>query len=106
MPASRLEAAKSVSSALPESKHKTVQPIPKTALAARRESGRKLQRQRSVTGTGHIFTKLVLIRRENADATSSARNGHICECAWLEVYQLHKRAANPVISSGCRVIPG
>ena len=24
----------------------------------------------------------------------------------LWVYQLHQRAANPVISSGCRVVPG
>src|ERR1039457_6640871 len=77
MSASRLESAKSVSGALPESKHITVQPVPKTAPTARDESGRKFQRQRPVTGTGHIFTELLLVRRENADATPPARNSDI-----------------------------
>ena len=55
----------------------TVQPIPKPMLSARDKTGRKFHRQWPMTGARDILTKLLLVRRENADAAPSARNGDI-----------------------------
>jgi len=38
---------------------------------------REFHRQWPMPRAGHIFTKLLLVRRENADAAPPARNGHI-----------------------------
>ena len=53
------------------------QPLPKRMPSARDKTGRKFHRQWPMTGTGDILTKLLLVRRENADAAPPARNCYI-----------------------------
>ena len=54
-----------------------VQAIPKADATARDKAGRQLHRQRPVTGARHILPQLLFVRREDADASPPARNGHI-----------------------------
>ena len=71
------EAAQIVRHTATETQQIAMKPIPKTNAATRRETGGEFQRQRAMTGARYIFTKLLLVRRENADASPTARDGHI-----------------------------
>ena len=77
MTTSQFQTANVVGGSTTETKKITMQPIPKQMASARNKTVRKFQRQRPVTGAGDILAKLLLVRRENADAAPSARNGHI-----------------------------
>jgi hypothetical protein len=74
---SQMETENSFGGSTTEANKITVQPIPKKMLSARDRIGRKFHRQWPMTGAGDIFTKLLLVRRENANAAPPARNGHI-----------------------------
>jgi len=74
---SRMETENSFGGSTTEANKITVQPIPKPMLSALDKTGRKFHRQWPMTGAGDIFTKLLLVRRENTNAAPSARNGHI-----------------------------
>ena len=74
---SQMETENSFGGSTTEANKITVQPIPKPMLSARDRTGRKFHRQWTMTGAGDIFTKLLLIRRENAEATPPPRDGHI-----------------------------
>ena len=54
-----------------------VQTIPEEDATTRRKTGREFHRQWPMTGTADSLAKLRFVRRENADATPPARNGHI-----------------------------
>lgn len=41
------------------------------------QSGGEFHRQRTMAGASHVLAQLLLVRREDADAASPARNGHI-----------------------------
>ena len=73
---SRMETEYSFGGSTTEANKITVQPIPKPMLSAQGKTGRKFHRQWPMTGTGDILTKLLLVRRENANAAPPARNGH------------------------------
>ena len=60
-----------------ETKQIAVKPIPEANGASRRATGGKFDRQWTMAGARHILAELLLVRRENADAASPARNGHI-----------------------------
>ena len=57
-----------------------MQPIPKQVATAGHEIFHQFQCQWPVTGAGHVFTELLLVRREYADAAPPARDGHISVC--------------------------
>jgi hypothetical protein len=69
--------AKRIGGALAEPQEAAMQSVPKWIAIEWAQATGKFQRQRSVTGTRQIFPQLLLIRRENADAASPARNGDI-----------------------------
>src|SRR5919106_1332345 len=73
----QLQTAKCVGGALSESKEVAVQTIPKEDATARDKTGRQLHRQRPVAGTGDVLAQLLFVWREDANAASAARNGHI-----------------------------
>ena len=60
-----------------KSKQVAMQVSPKHVAMAGHEITRQFQCQWPVTGTGHVFAELLLVRRENADAAPPARDGHI-----------------------------
>ena len=74
---SRVETENSFGGSTTEANKIIVQPIPKQMLSARDRTGREFHRQWPMTGAGDILTKLLLVRRENANAAPPARNGHI-----------------------------
>ena len=71
------QSAKRVGGALAESQKTAMQPVPKRIAIERAQATGKFQRQRPVAGTRQILAQLLLVRRENADATPPARNGDI-----------------------------
>jgi hypothetical protein len=58
-------------------KQVAMQMIPQHVATTRHEISRQFQCQWPVTGTGHVFAELLLVRCEDADATPPARDGHI-----------------------------
>src|SRR5438445_2139634 len=54
-----------------------MQPIPNADDTARGKAGCKFHCQWPMAAAGDILAQLLLVRREDADATSPARNGHI-----------------------------
>ena len=74
---SQMETENSFGGSTTEANKITVQTIPKPMLSARDRAGRKFHRQWPMTGAGDVLTKLLLVRRENANAAPPARNGHI-----------------------------
>ena len=54
-----------------------MQEIPKTDATAKDKTDRQLHRQQHVPGASHILAQLLLVWREDVDAISPARNGHI-----------------------------
>ncbi len=54
-----------------------MQPIPKPIAVTRTKTACEFHRQWSVTGANQIFAQLNFIRRENANAAPTARNGDI-----------------------------
>ena len=54
-----------------------MQPIPKPNATPGRDSGREFERQWPVAGARHVLPELFLVRREDADAAPTARDGHI-----------------------------
>src|SRR4029077_13324554 len=67
-----LETTDMVSGTTAETKQIAVQPIPKANGTTRDKSAREVQGQRLVTGLGYIFAQLVLVWREDANATPPA----------------------------------
>ena len=55
----------------------TVQPIPEACSGPRHNARREFQCQRPVPGARDVLTQLLLVWREDANATPPARNGHI-----------------------------
>src|SRR5450756_441230 len=74
---SRVDTENSFGGSTTEANKITVQAIPKPMLSARDKTGRKFHRQWPMTGTSYILTKLLLVRRENADTAPPPRDGHI-----------------------------
>ena len=54
-----------------------MQTIPKPKTPSGLDSRSELHGQRPVTGPRDVFAQLLFIRREDADTTSPARDGHI-----------------------------
>ncbi len=73
----QFQPANIVGGATTETKQIAVQPVPKQPASGRDKNRRQFHGQRPMTGVGHILAQLLFIWRENADATPSARNGHI-----------------------------
>jgi hypothetical protein len=69
--------AKCVGGVLAKAQEIAVKLIPKEDTLLLAKVVGKFQRQRTMTGTGHVFPKLLLVRRENANAAPAARDGHI-----------------------------
>jgi hypothetical protein len=74
---SQMETENSFGGSTTEANKITVQMIPKQMPSARDKTGRKFHRQWPMTGAGDILTKLLLVRRKNANAAPSSRNGYI-----------------------------
>jgi hypothetical protein len=74
---SQMETENSFGGSTTEANKITLHPIPKQMLSARDKTGRKFHRQWPMTGAGDVFTKLLFVRRENANAAPPARNSHI-----------------------------
>src|SRR5262245_44846187 len=51
--------------------------VPKSAMRLGAESWHEIQGQRAVARTCNVFPQLLLVRREDADAATSAGDGHI-----------------------------
>jgi len=77
MMASQFQTTHVVCGSTTETEKITVQPIPKPKASARNKARRKFHRQWPMPGAGDILTKLLFVRREDADAAPPARNGHI-----------------------------
>jgi hypothetical protein len=77
MRARLFQATKGDGSTLAETEEVTIQPVPKPVCMARTKSMPQFHCQRPMTGTNQILTQLNFVRRENADATPTARNGDI-----------------------------
>jgi hypothetical protein len=77
MPPSQFQTTNVFGGSTTEAKKITVQPIPKQQASARNKARREFHCQWPMTGAGDILAKLLLVRREDADATPSARNRHI-----------------------------
>ena len=76
-PTSHFQTDKVVGGSTTETKKIAVQPIPKTNASAWNKTRRKFHCQWPMAGAGDILAKLLLVRREDADAAPPARNGHI-----------------------------
>jgi hypothetical protein len=68
----KLEAAEAVRRATTETEQIAMKTIPKANDATGREIASEFKRQRPVTRARDILTQLLLVRREDADATPSA----------------------------------
>ena len=73
----KFQPAKGVGGALSKSEEIAVQTIPKAKAAPRDKTSREFHRQRAMPGASDVLAQLLLVRREDADAAPSARNGHI-----------------------------
>src|SRR5258706_2948942 len=60
-----------------KTKKRAMQPVPKPVAISRAKASRQFQRQWPVTRPNKVFPQLNLVRRENADAAPTARNGDI-----------------------------
>ena len=77
MPTSHFQTTNVVGGSTTETKKITVQPIPKQKASARNKARREFHCQWPMARASEILAKLLLVRREDADAAPSARNGHI-----------------------------
>lgn len=77
MTARKLEAAEAVRCATTEAQHVAMQTIPKANATTGRETASEFKRQGPVAGARNVLAELRLVRREDANAASPARNGHI-----------------------------
>jgi len=68
----KFESAEIVRRTATEAKHVMMEAIPKANGTSRHETGSEFQRQRPVTGTGHVFAQLFFVRCEDADAAPTA----------------------------------
>lgn len=73
----KLEAAEAVRCATTEAQHVTMQTIPKANATTGRETASEFKRQWPVAGARDVLAELLLVRREDADAAPSARDGHV-----------------------------
>jgi len=65
----------------------------------RTKSLRQFQRQRPVTGTNQVLTQLNFVRRENADAAPTTRDGDISTVLYTVLVPLSKNLA-PIANGG------
>ena len=71
------QSAEAVSRAATETQQVAMQPIPKADAATRGYTSREFHRQWAMPGALDVLAQLLLVRREDADATTTAGNGHI-----------------------------
>ena len=72
MMASQFQTTHVVCGSTTETEKITVQPIPKPKASERNKARRKFHRQCPMPGAGEILTKLLFVRREDADAAPPA----------------------------------
>src|SRR6185503_2513799 len=73
----KCEPAEMVRSPATEAQHVAMEAIPKANATPRRETASQFKRQRPVTGASHVLAQLLLVRREDANATPPTRNRHV-----------------------------
>ena len=79
MPTSHFQTTNVVGGSTTETKKITVQPIPKQKASERNNATREFHCEWPMARASDILAKLLLVRREDADAAPSARNGHITD---------------------------
>jgi len=77
MPTSHFQTTNVVGGSTTETKKITVQPIPKQKASARNKARREFHCQWPMARASDILAKLLLVRREDADASTPPRDGHI-----------------------------
>jgi hypothetical protein len=75
--ARKLEPTEMISRATTEAQQVAMQPIPKANATVVRETSGKFKCQRPVAGTRDVLAELFFVRREDANTTSAARDGHV-----------------------------
>ena len=76
-----------------------MQPVPKPVAVARAKARCQFHCQRPVTGTNQILTQLNFVRRENADAAPTTRDGDISTVLYTVLVPLSKNLA-PIANGG------